>query len=237
MRAARHFWLPTHAPLRDDLASAPQRRAVLRAVMDDDAVELAHLLRRGAPADFADSPARCLTPLHVAAALGSDHAARLLLAHGAEVDALDALGRTPLRVAAGSVVPVPDLVREQVVSTLLTLGAQANAVDAEGAQPLHVAARLGRFRVVDTLLSHGAFVDALTPEAQTAVRVVAAAAAAAVASLTLASRSCTSPPRSASCPSRACSCARAPTPMLATHWSARHSWPRCSAGTRVWWPC
>jgi ankyrin repeat protein len=43
------------------------------------------------------------TPLHLAADRGNEGAVRTLLAHGADVNALDKSGRTPLDVAKGSV--------------------------------------------------------------------------------------------------------------------------------------
>jgi hypothetical protein len=44
----------------------------------------------------------CVTPLHVASKEGQLAVARLLVEHGANVDAEDDKGRTPLQVAWGS---------------------------------------------------------------------------------------------------------------------------------------
>jgi ankyrin repeat protein len=58
------------------------------------------------------------------AALGDKNAVRLMLDHGADVNALDPLGRTPLMYAAAS-----DLLALDVVKLLIERGADVNAKD------------------------------------------------------------------------------------------------------------
>jgi O-glycosyl hydrolase/ankyrin repeat protein len=107
------------------------------------------------------------TALHAAAANGhtawsqepEDHLNRLrdLIAAGAEVDARDVAGRTPLHWAAWqgySVMennPTPE-----VVQLLLDAKADPNAVDEKGRTPLHYAAQMLYPRLYDALLAGGA---------------------------------------------------------------------------------
>ena len=75
----------------------------------------------------------------------------LLLAHGADVDARDPHGWTPLHFAAQEVLP-------EMAARLLARGADVNAQDDEGNTPLARAiffAR-GRHAIIDLLRKHGA---------------------------------------------------------------------------------
>ena len=61
----------------------------------EDGVRVAKLLlARGVDANIRDNDER--TPLHVASGYGKLEIVRLLLDHGANVDAMDAVGQTPL---------------------------------------------------------------------------------------------------------------------------------------------
>lgn len=124
-------------------------------------------------------------PLHAAAALGATACVALLLEHGAEVDALDDTGASPLLAAARQHGPdvtgaisllvehgadprrrLPDGAtalhlaaragRTGVVRALLRAGADATAADHRGFTPLHSAAELGIVPLVAVLLDHGA---------------------------------------------------------------------------------
>ncbi|GMV80516.1 MAG: hypothetical protein AMXMBFR7_17000 [Planctomycetota bacterium] len=99
------------------------------------------------------------TPLHYAAcALRADHV-KLLLKHGADVNAADAQDRTPLmcasdlRFASGPAYAA-------TIRLLLEHGANANARDRLGVTALHRAVRARQPAAVKLLLEHGAAVDA-----------------------------------------------------------------------------
>lgn len=96
------------------------------------------------------------------AVLASDPARiRFLAAQGADLDARDSMGATPLTIAAGA--------RDSVtVELLLELGADANALDGSGWAPLMEAVYRDHVPSVDALLRHGASPamkdsDGLTP--------------------------------------------------------------------------
>lgn len=109
---------------------------------------IALLLARGA-----DARARSKTgdsPLMEAAVRGDVAAARLLLEHGAEVNAVDHRGYTPLLLAAQYDREAPELVR-----LLLERGADLEAT-AEGETALSLAARRGETAVTRLLREAGA---------------------------------------------------------------------------------
>ena len=87
---------------------------------------------------------------------GSDALVRLLVARGADLDAKDTSGTTPLLMAAG-------FLRARAVNTLLALGANVNAKDASGISPLRRALRgdYGQnMAVIEALVAGGADMDA-----------------------------------------------------------------------------
>eukprot|EP00903_Cladosiphon_okamuranus_P019236 g17689.t1 len=124
------------------------------------------------------------SPLHDAASSGHDEMVTLLLKEGAEKDATDEVGQTPLMwaVRAGHVAIVKTLVeggvdvraadrdgftalhhcstttaeRDEIASTLSQGGADKDAPDKDGVTPLMQAATAGHLAVVETLLAEGA---------------------------------------------------------------------------------
>ncbi len=101
-----------------------------------------------------------VVPLHVAAVSEQVGSSRVLLGHGAEVDAEASDGRRPLHYAAacGAV---------GVLKNLLQAGSDPNKAEAfHGQAPLHVAIRSGHVGCVAALLRHGA--DAALPEGRDA---------------------------------------------------------------------
>jgi ankyrin repeat protein len=96
-------------------------------------------------------------PLHLAATRTSGAStARLLVSRGAQLDARDKAGRTPLMTAF-----LADNVA--VAEVLLAAGADLEAVDSNlGASPLSWAACRGRFRAAKFLLSKGAQINRRT---------------------------------------------------------------------------
>jgi ankyrin repeat protein len=98
------------------------------------------------------------TPLHAAALYATVRCARILVDAGANVNAHDNEGWTPLHYACrkwdGSA----------LIDFLASRGAELNARNHEGKTALHVAARLERSENVEALLWAGA--DATIPEAE-----------------------------------------------------------------------
>jgi ankyrin repeat protein len=99
------------------------------------------------------------TPLHLAAQ-SNENMVKLLLSKGAEVDAKDDDGMTPLHMAAWKG-------EKAVVALLLSHGAEVNAGNKHGTTPLHYAADFDGYKdladrkgVVELLVSHGAEVNA-----------------------------------------------------------------------------
>jgi ankyrin repeat protein len=96
-------------------------------------------------------------PLHLAATRVSGvSAARLLIDRGAQLDARDKAGKTPLITAVLAE-------NFEVADVLLGAGADIEAVDSDlGASPLSWAVCLGRFKSVKFLLSKGAQINRRT---------------------------------------------------------------------------
>lgn len=89
---------------------------------------------------------RCL---HEAAKRGDVEIAQKLIAAGADLDAVDEGGNTPLSVAASRG-------RLEMVQCLLAKGAGADIVESFGSAPLHAACEFGHGECVEALLASGA---------------------------------------------------------------------------------
>ena len=89
------------------------------------------------------------TALMWAAGEGHADVARVLIEHGADVDARSKGGFTALLIAVREDVPA-------LVGHLVAAGADVNAAAPDGATPLHVATVRGHAALATTLLEHGA---------------------------------------------------------------------------------
>lgn len=107
------------------------------------------LIEAGAEVDSASHNPLKVMPLHSAAAGSWVEVVRLLIAHGAPVNALQAEGFAPLHSAAqnGSV---------EIIRDLLAAGAEVNARDAEGKTPLAYALKGDNQEASELLVNHGA---------------------------------------------------------------------------------
>lgn len=106
--------------------------SLLNATVRRDTSALQDALRAGADANAEHQGVR---PLHLAAMLGPAKHIETLLKHGAEVDAVDAMGRTALHTA--SIGSAAD--SAQIIQTLIDAGAKVNARDEHEATPLDLA--------------------------------------------------------------------------------------------------
>ena len=88
-----------------------------------------------------------------AAKQGNLEAVKQHLADGADVNAKDKYGLTPLHHAAWQG-------RNEIVELLIANGADVNAKDVDGGTPLHYAAWQGRNEIVELLIAKGADVNA-----------------------------------------------------------------------------
>lgn len=102
-------------------------------------------------------------PLHFAVSNEYMSLLRWLLAHGADVNAKDSHGETPLHEAIIS----DRTPRHKFISTLLENGADINALNSNGDTPLHRAASSGETTVAKLLLSHEADVNARAKQGET----------------------------------------------------------------------
>ena len=95
-----------------------------------------------------------MTPLHWAARAGAMECATILVAEGADLNALNKAQRTPLQLAAEKDQP-------PMVRFLAKYGADLNTQDKKGRTPLHRATYEGRVAAAEALLAAGA--DPMVP--------------------------------------------------------------------------
>ena len=142
-------WLPILAiGVAVAFADEPTWTALHAAVDQGDQVAVERILRR--QPTLLDAPeAGGHTPLHLAAGNGNAKMTKLLLDHGADIEAQDTCGWTPLHTAVSGNRPV-------VVRLLLDRKAAINAKDRRGQTPLRLAEKSGHKDLVELLQRHGA---------------------------------------------------------------------------------
>ncbi|MDB4712941.1 ankyrin repeat domain-containing protein [bacterium] len=95
-----------------------------------------------------------LTPLHIAQ---SKEMVELLISNGADINAKNIFGGSPLDSAArGS--------KKEIVELLISKGADVNAKDDGGQTPLHTAAIGDKKEIAEILIAHGANVNQIDDE-------------------------------------------------------------------------
>lgn len=144
----------------------------LIAAESGDVNRIQALLREGKDVDAQDEG---MTALMSAAWFGRRDAVTALLNHGAQVDRRNNSGWTALMYNVMSGFFETDLATclvsssigskddyDQIVSLLLSKGADPNASDLMGLTPLMLTALSGRISAAESLLAHGALIDAGT---------------------------------------------------------------------------
>lgn len=123
------------------------------AVRADDASALRALLKAGVNTDETDFLLG--TPLHVAVSEQNEAAARLLIEHGADIEAPSELNGMRALHIASRFGDVP------MISMLLERGATIDARSGSDRTALQIASQTGRLEVVKLLLERGADFDAI----------------------------------------------------------------------------
>lgn len=107
------------------------------------------------------------SPLLEACARGHAGVANILLQHHARIDVFDENGRTALHLAAANG-------HVELTQMLLQYKAFVNSKAKNGEAPLHLAAQFGHVKVVNVLVQdHGASLEAITLDIQTALHFAA----------------------------------------------------------------
>ncbi|NXC38287.1 ASB10 protein, partial [Penelope pileata] len=118
------------------------------------------------------------TALHVAARHGLAEHVQLLLRHGAELEARNEEGQTPLNAACAQPHSPQDTERyHRVCQLLVESGASVNAADRDQQHPLHLACKNANAPVAELLLARGANVNIMNYSGNTALHNILQAAA------------------------------------------------------------
>ena len=105
------------------------------------------------------------TPLHLAAEQYGAETLGLLLDYGADINARDFIGSTPLMTASGT---NPD---SSAILTLISAGVDVNELNSSGVSPLMFAALSNNINVVSALLNAGADPNYADPLNRTALSI------------------------------------------------------------------
>jgi ankyrin repeat protein len=119
----------------------PERRAPLHyAALQNNRLSVDALIRDGADPNAKDRLG--FTPLHLAAQEWAVDAAKFLLDHGAEVDAINIYGNTPLFTAVFN-----SKGRAEMIDLLRRYGADPAKVNVSGQTPVGLARQIGNYGV------------------------------------------------------------------------------------------
>ena len=144
---------------RNAQSDGPRDHGLLSAIRRGDLALLESHLREGAPVNVQTSEGT--TPLMLAVLFGTSDTVRLLLEHGADPNAVDKSGASPLLFAAGEL---------QKAQLLIGAGAKVNARSALGNTPLiAAAAHPDNLAVIKLLLDKGADANAANQNNVTAL--------------------------------------------------------------------
>jgi ankyrin repeat protein len=133
--------------LRQERYHLEQIEKAVMAIKTSDIIELESLLTRGL-SPHADLSSRHKSLLHLSACMESSEPLKCLLRNGANPNATDRYGNTPLHV-------VCELDSTEKARVLLDAGANPNVNNAFGSSPLHICARLHGSKMTNILLSAG----------------------------------------------------------------------------------
>ncbi|NXJ14032.1 ASB10 protein, partial [Odontophorus gujanensis] len=118
------------------------------------------------------------TALHVAARHGLTDHVQLLLQYGAELEARNEEGQTPLNAACAQPHAAQDMERYyRVCQLLVDSGASVNAADRDHQHPLHLACKNANAQIAELLLAQGANVNIMNYSGNTALHNILQAAA------------------------------------------------------------
>ncbi|NXF38146.1 ASB10 protein, partial [Nyctibius bracteatus] len=118
------------------------------------------------------------TALHVAARHGLAEHVQLLLRYGAELEAKNEEGQTPLNAACAQPHQPQDMDRYyRVCQLLVESGASINAADRDRQRPLHLACKNANAQIAELLLARGANVNVMNYSGNTALHNVLQATA------------------------------------------------------------
>ncbi|KAM9647778.1 ankyrin repeat and SOCS box protein 10 isoform 3-T5 [Morphnus guianensis] len=110
------------------------------------------------------------TALHIAARHGLTDHVQLLLRYGAELEAKNEEGQTPLNAACAQPHQPQDMDRYyRVCQLLVESGASINAADRDRQRPLHLACKNANAQVAELLLARGANVNVMNYSGNTAL--------------------------------------------------------------------